>query len=165
MDKLIELFSTLASGTVIAVLPSWLTSRAHNRQEQQAGIRASRVQVDAMTMMKPHGTAATNRLLWEGPAEHGRTFLLTVLAFADGAARARIAGGTDVRSGPVRFGRAAEPPSWERVTSRQTASAVREPAQPGRHRRHPPLKCCSYPAVVTATEQLLNAVSDTDGDL
>ncbi|MGW3513481.1 hypothetical protein [Streptomyces sp. NPDC000994] len=41
MDKLIELMnSSLVSGAVITVLTSWLTSRARNRQEQQAEIGA-----------------------------------------------------------------------------------------------------------------------------
>ncbi|WP_158828151.1 hypothetical protein [Streptomyces sp. NRRL S-118] len=44
MDKLIELVGTLVSGAVIAVLASWLTSRARNRQEQQAEVGALRVQ-------------------------------------------------------------------------------------------------------------------------
>ncbi|MCL7430526.1 hypothetical protein [Streptomyces sp. YS415] len=83
MDKLIELASTLVSGAVIAVLASWLTSRARNRQEQHAEIGALPVQADALTVAvsELQGAAAANRLLWEGPAERGRTFLLTVLAF------------------------------------------------------------------------------------
>ncbi|MFD4973619.1 hypothetical protein [Streptomyces sp. NPDC058424] len=41
MDKLIELMnSSLVSGAVITVLAAWLTSRARNRQEQQAEIEA-----------------------------------------------------------------------------------------------------------------------------
>ncbi len=107
MDKLIELVdSSLVSGAVIAVLAAWLTSRARNRQEQQAEIGVLRVQADAMTVavMELRGAAAANRLLWEGPAERGRTFLLTVLAFAGGAAQARIDGGTDVQSGLVGLG-------------------------------------------------------------
>ncbi|PLW74422.1 hypothetical protein C0036_01955, partial [Streptomyces sp. DJ] len=54
--------------------------------------------------MELQAAAAANRLLREGPAERARTFLLTVLAFAGGAARARIPGGTDVQSGLVGFG-------------------------------------------------------------
>ncbi|MCE0447069.1 hypothetical protein LT493_29605 [Streptomyces tricolor] len=162
MDKLIELVGTLVSGAVIAVLASWLTSRARNRQEQQAEIGALRVQADAMTVavMELQGAAAANRLLWEG-AERGRTFLLTVLAFAGGAARARIAGGTDVQSGLVGFGRAAELLSRERVASKQTVAAVREPLTRAATAAAPLMRC-SDPAVVTATEQLLNALSDVE---
>ncbi|MEE1736186.1 hypothetical protein PUR49_06650 [Streptomyces sp. BE147] len=47
-------------------------------------------------------------LLWEGPAERGRAFLLTLLDFAGGADRARIVGRTDAQSGLVGFGHAAE---------------------------------------------------------
>jgi hypothetical protein len=96
----------------------------------------------------------------EGPAERARTFLLTVFAFAGGAARARDAGGTDVQSGLVGFGRAAELLGREQVASKQTAAAVREPLT--RAATAAPLMRCSDPAVVTATEQLLNALSDVE---
>ncbi|MEV5523693.1 hypothetical protein AB0N43_24930 [Streptomyces pseudogriseolus] len=163
MDKLIELASTLVSGAFIAVLAAWLTNRSRNRQEQQAEIGALRVHADAMTVavMELQGAAAANRLLWEGPAERARTFLLTVLAFTGGAARARIAGGTDVQSGLVGFGRAAELLSRERVASKQTVAAVREPLTRAATAAAPLMRS-SDPAVVTATEQLLNALSDVE---
>lgn len=129
----------------------------------QAEIGALRVQADAMTVAvtELQGAAAANRLLWDGPAERGRTFLLTVLAFAGGAACARIAGGTDAQSGLVGFGRAAELLSRERVASKQTAAAVREPLTRALTAAAPLMRC-SGPAVVTATEQLLNALSDVE---
>jgi hypothetical protein len=163
MDKLIELASTLVSGAFIAVLAAWLTNRSRNRQEQQAEIGALRVQADAMTVavMELQGAAAANRLLWEGPAERARTFLLAVLAFTGGAARAQIAGGSDVQSGLVGFGRAAELLSRERVASKQTVAAVREPLTRAATAAAPLMRC-SDPAVVTATEQLLNALSDVE---
>jgi cysteine sulfinate desulfinase/cysteine desulfurase-like protein len=163
MDKLIDLVVTIVSGAFIAVLAAWLTNGSRNRQEQQAEIGALRVQADAMTVavMELQGAAAGNRLLWEGPAERARTFLLTVLAFAGGAARARIAGGTDVQSGLVSFGRAAELLSREREASKQTVAAVREPLTRAATAAAPLMRC-SDPAVVTATEQLLNALSDVE---
>ncbi|MEW1551859.1 hypothetical protein [Streptomyces tsukubensis] len=163
MDKLIELAGPLATGAIIAVLAAWLTSRSRNRQEQQAEIGALRVQADAMTVavVELQGAAAANRLLWEGPAERGRTFLLAVLAFAGGAARARIAGGTDTQSGLVGFGRAAELLSRERVASKQTVAAVREPLTRAATAAAPLMRSFD-PAVVTATEQLLNALSDVE---
>ncbi|MEV5644069.1 hypothetical protein AB0L67_28565 [Streptomyces flaveolus] len=108
--------------------------------------------------MELQGAAAANRLLWEGPAERARTFLLTVLAFTGEAARARIAGGRDVQSGLVGFGRAAELLSRERVASKQTVTAVREPLTRAATAAAPLMRY-SDPAVVTATEQLLNALS------
>lgn len=152
MDKLIELASTLVSGAVIAVVAAWLTNRSRNRQEQQAEIGALRAQADAMTVavMELQGTAVANRLLWEGTAERGRTFLLTLLAFAGGAARARIADGTDAQSGLVGFGRAAELLSRERVASKQIVAAVREPLTRA-GTAAAPLMRYSDPAVVTAT--------------
>ncbi|MFJ2217796.1 hypothetical protein ACIQVO_36750 [Streptomyces sp. NPDC101062] len=163
MDKLIELASTLVSGAFIAVLAAWLTNRSRNRQEQQAEIGALRVQADAMTVavMELQGAAAANRLLWEGPTERGRTFLLAVLAFVGGAARARIAGGTDVQSGQAGFGRAAELLSRERVASKQSMAAVREPLTRAATAAAPLMRC-SDPAVVTATEQLLNTLGDVE---
>ncbi|WP_055607284.1 hypothetical protein [Streptomyces prasinus] len=163
MDKLIELASTLVSGALIAVLAAWLTNRSRNRQEQQADIGALRVQADTMTVavVELQAAAAANRLLWEGPAERARTFLLTVLAFTGGAARARIAGGTDAQSGLVGFGRAAELLSRERVASKQSAAAVREPLTRAATAAAPLMRC-SDPAVVTATEQLLNALTDVE---
>ncbi|WP_393053002.1 hypothetical protein [Streptomyces sp. LN549] len=159
MNKLIELASTLASGAFIAVLAAWLTTRSHNKQEQQAEIGALRVQADALTVavMELQGAAVANRLLWEGRAERGRTFLLTLLAFSGGAARARIAGGTDAQSGLVGLGRAAELLSRERVGSKQIVAAVREPLTRA-GTAAAPLMRCSDPAVVTATEQLLAAL-------
>ncbi|MFD7667808.1 hypothetical protein [Streptomyces sp. NPDC059788] len=163
MDKLIDLASTLASGAVIAVLASWLTSRARNRQEQQAEIGALRVRADAMTVavVELQAAAAANRLLWEGPAERAKTFLLALMACAGGTARARGAGGTDAQSVQVGFGRAAELLSRERVASKQSAAAVREPLTRAATAAGPLLRC-SNPAVVTATEQLLNALADVE---
>jgi hypothetical protein len=163
MDKLIELASTLVSGALIAILAAWLTNHSRIRQEQRVEVGALRVQADAMTVAvtELHGAAVANRLLWEGPAERARTFLLTVLAFAGGAARAGIAGGMDIQNGLVGFGRAAELLSRERVASKQTAAAVREPLIRAATAAAPLMRC-SYPAVVTATEQLLNALSDVE---
>ncbi|MFE1522050.1 hypothetical protein ACFW9I_35510 [[Kitasatospora] papulosa] len=160
MDKLIDLVSTFASGAVIAVLTVWLTNRSRTRQEQQAEIGALRVQADAMTVavIEVQGAAVANRLLWEGPAERGRTFLLTLLAFAGGAARARVAGGTDVQSGLVGFGQAAELLSRERVAGKQIVAAVREPLTRA-GTAAAPLMRCSDSAVVTATEHLLAALA------
>ncbi|MER5586551.1 hypothetical protein ABT090_33625 [Streptomyces asoensis] len=163
MDKLIELASTLVSGAFIAILAAWLTNRSRNRQEQQNEIGALRVHADAMTVVvvELQGAAAANRLLWEGPSERARTFLLTVLAFAGGAARARIAGGTDAQSGLVGFGRAAELLSRERVASKQSVATLREPLTRAATAAAPLMRC-SDPAVVTATEQLLNALGDVE---
>lgn len=80
-----------------------------------------------MAVVELQGAAAANRLLWEKPTERGRTFLLTVLAFTGGAARARIAGGTDVQSGLVSFGHAAELLSRERRATKRTLAGLREP--------------------------------------
>ncbi|MGY0071771.1 hypothetical protein ACWZEH_34500 (plasmid) [Streptomyces sp. QTS137] len=163
MEKLIELASTLASGAFIAVLATWLTNRSRNRQEQQAEIGALRVQADAMTVAvaELQGAAAANRLLWEGPAERARSFLLAVLAFAGGAARARIAGGTDNLSGLVGLGQAAELLSWDRRATKQTVAAVREPLARAAAAAAPLMRYPD-PAVAATTEQLLGACGDVE---
>ncbi|MFI1004916.1 hypothetical protein ACIP10_36045 [Streptomyces galbus] len=164
MDKLIELVnSSLVSGAVIAVLASWLTNRARNRQERQAEIGGLRVQADAMmvAVAEVQAAAAANRLLWEGPAERARSFLLATLAFFGGAAQARIAGGTDAQSGQVGLGRAAELLSRDRVASKQNAAALREPLSRA-VTAAAPLMHCSDEAVVTTAERLLSALSDVE---
>ncbi|MEU6557317.1 hypothetical protein ABZ915_44935 [Streptomyces sp. NPDC046915] len=163
MESLIELASSLVSGAVIAVLASWLTNRARNRQDQQEEIGALRVQADAMTVAvaELQGAAAANRLLWEGPAERARSFLLATLAYFGGAARARIAGGTDVQSGLVGMGQAAELLSRDRRASKQNAAAVREPLTRVAAAAAPLMRSPA-PAVASATEQLLNACGDVE---
>lgn len=163
MEKLIELASSLVSGAVIAVLASWLTNRARNRQDQQEEIGALRVQADAMTVAvaELQGAAAANRLLWEGPAERARSFLLATLAYFGGAARARIAGGTDGQSVLVGMGQAAELLSRDRRASKQNAAAVREPLTRVATAAAPLMRYPD-PAVATATEQLLGACGDIE---
>lgn len=153
LDKLIEVMnSSLASGAAIAVLASWLTSRARTRQDQQAEIGALPIRADATTVAVagPQAAPAVNRLLREGPAERARSFLPATLAFFGGTAQARIAGGTDAQSGQVGRGRAVELLSRERVAGKQNAVAVREPLT--RAVAAAQLMRCSDPAVVTATE-------------
>ncbi|KOT49914.1 hypothetical protein ADK43_34920 [Streptomyces rimosus subsp. rimosus] len=119
---------------------------------------------DAMTVavVELQAAAAANRLLWEGLAERARAILLALMACAGGAVRARIAGGTQAQSVQVGFGHAAELLSRERVASKQSAAAVREPLTRAAATAAGPLMRCSDPAVVTATEQLLNALADVE---
>ncbi|MEU3550688.1 hypothetical protein [Streptomyces longwoodensis] len=164
MDTLIELLnSSLVSGAVIAALASWLTNRARNRQEQQAEIGALRVQADAMTtaVAELQAAAAANRLLWEGPAERGRSFLLAAFAFFGGAAQARLAGGTDGQSVQVGLGRAAELASRDLLASKQNVAALREPLARA-VTAAAPLMRCSDAAVASTTEQLLAALSNVE---
>ncbi|USQ85899.1 hypothetical protein NFX46_20480 [Streptomyces phaeoluteigriseus] len=114
-----------------------------------------------VAVVELQGAAAANQQWWEGPAERARTFLLTVLAFSGGAARARIVGGTDLQSGLVGFGRTAELLSRERVASKQTVAALREPLTRAATAAAPLMRS-SDPAVATATEQLLNALGDME---
>ncbi|MFE0777107.1 hypothetical protein [Streptomyces sp. NPDC058861] len=164
MDKLIELMnSSLVSGAAIAVLATWLTSRSRNRQDEAKEREALRGHADMMTVAvtELQGAAVTNRLLWEGPAERARTFLLASLAYAGGMARARIAGGTDSQSNLVGMGRAAELLGRERIVSKQTAAALQAPMTRAAAAATPLLRCPD-PAVVTATEELLNALQDVE---
>ncbi|MFJ3673827.1 hypothetical protein ACIPSE_46035 [Streptomyces sp. NPDC090106] len=163
MEKLIELASSLVSGVVIAVLASWLTARARNRQDQQEEIGALRVQADALTVAvaELRGAAAANRLLWEGPAERARSFLLATLGFFGGAALAKIAGGPDHLSAQVGMGQAAELLSWDRRASKQNAAAVREPLSRAASAAAPLMRSTDA-AVAATTEQLLSACGDVE---
>ncbi|MFJ3198617.1 hypothetical protein ACIPJQ_39015 [Streptomyces griseoviridis] len=164
MDKLIGLMnSSLVSGAVIAVLASWLTGRTRTRQDRQAEIGALRVQADAMTVavVEVQAVVAANRLLWEGPAERGRMLLVALMTAAGGAARARIAGGTDALSIWAGFGRAAEVLSRERLVAKQNVAIVREPLTRAATAASPLMRCFD-PAVVTATEQLLAALPEVE---
>ncbi|MFE2610712.1 hypothetical protein ACFXDI_47115 [Streptomyces mirabilis] len=102
--------------------------------------------------MASGSAVAANRLLWEGSAGRGRTLVLTALAFADGAACDRAAR-------RVGFGGAAE---LLRRTGGQQADRGRraEGRLPGLAAA--PLVRCSDPAIVTATEQRLNALADVE---
>ncbi|MFD5063528.1 hypothetical protein [Streptomyces sp. NPDC058394] len=84
-----------------------------------------------------------------------------MLAFTGGAARARIAGGTDVQSGLVGFGHAAELLSRERRATKHTLAGLREPLTRAATAAAPLVRC-SHPTVVTATEHLLNAFADME---
>ncbi|MEU0669224.1 hypothetical protein ABZ508_12610 [Streptomyces lavendulocolor] len=101
MDKLIEASGSLISGGLVALLTWWLTTRARNRQDQERKREALRGRADAlMVAVSDLRTAgAANQMLGETLVERGRTVLLAGLACVGGTARARIAGGTDVRSG------------------------------------------------------------------
>ncbi|MBD0844742.1 hypothetical protein [Streptomyces sp. TRM68416] len=131
-----------------------LTARARNRQDQQEEIGALRVQADALTVAvaELRGAAAANRLLWDGPAERARSFLLATLGFFGGAALARIAGGSDHLSAQVGMGQAADLLSRDRRASKQNAAAAAAA----------PLMRSTDAAVAATTEQLLNACGDVE---
>ncbi|MEU0952544.1 hypothetical protein ABZ353_09330 [Streptomyces niveus] len=88
-------------------------------------------------------------------------FLLALLASAGGAARARVAGGTDVQSQLAGFAQVAELLSRERRAAKQTVAIVREPLNQAAAVAAPLMRC-SDPAVAAAAEQLLNALEDVE---
>ncbi|MBU6532167.1 hypothetical protein [Streptomyces mayonensis] len=113
-------------------------------------------------MAELQASAAADRLLGEGPAERGRTFLPSVLALIGGAGRARVSGGPALQRGLTDLGRATEPLSRKRVAGGgwQNTAAVHEPL--ARAATATPLMRCSDPSVVTTTEQLLNALPNVE---
>lgn len=163
MDKLIESLGSLGSGALVALLTWWLTTRARNRQDQERERETLRGHADALIVavseLRAAGTA--NQMLWETLAERGRTMLLVGLACVGGAARARIAGGTDAQSGLVGLGRGAELLAQERIVSKQAAAALREPFTRIAAAAAPLLRCPD-PALVTATEELMNAAGNLE---
>ncbi|MFC8493006.1 hypothetical protein ACFUJU_19835 [Streptomyces sp. NPDC057235] len=161
MDKLIESLGSLVSGGLVALMTWWLTTRARNRQDQDREREVLRGHADALivTVADLLAAGAANRMLWEMLLERGRTVLLAGLACVGGAARARIAGGTDVQSGLVGMGCGAELLAQERIVSKQAAAALREPFT-RIAAAAAPLLCCPDPALVTATEELVNAAGN-----
>ncbi|MFC7924754.1 hypothetical protein [Streptomyces cinereoruber] len=162
MDKLIESLGSLVSGGLVALLTWWLTTRARNRQDQDREREVLRGHADALIVAVAdlRAAGAANRMLWETLVERGRTVLLAGLACVGGAARARIAGGTDVQSGLVGMGRGVELLAQERIVSKQ-AAALREPFTRIAAAAAPLLRCPD-PALVTATEELMNAAGNLE---
>ncbi|MEU0659420.1 hypothetical protein [Streptomyces lavendulocolor] len=158
MDKLIESFGPLVSGGLVALLTWWLTTRARNRQDQARKREALRKRADALMVAVSdlRAAGAAKQMLWETLVERGRTVLLAGLACVGGTARARIVGGTDVRSGLAGPGRGAELLAQERIVSKQAAAALREPFTRIAAAAAPLLRCLD-PALVTAAEELMNA--------
>ncbi|MGA5559511.1 hypothetical protein [Streptomyces lavendulocolor] len=88
MDKLIKSFGSLVSGGLVALLTWLVTTRAHNRQDQER--EALRGHADALIVAVSdlRAAGAANRMLWETLVERGRTVLLAGLACVGGAAGA-----------------------------------------------------------------------------
>ncbi|MEU0030646.1 hypothetical protein [Streptomyces sp. NPDC006335] len=112
-----------------ALFTYWLTKRVRARADRQEERAALQVQADALgvAMADVRAAAIVNHTLWESPASRGRSFLLALLACAGGAARGRVAGGTDGLSFAIGMGEAALLLSRERRASNQAIAAVREP--------------------------------------
>ncbi|MEQ6028252.1 hypothetical protein SOM70_37510 [Streptomyces salinarius] len=93
MDKLIDL---LVNAT-IAFFAWRLTNLSRDRADRAAQKESLRAQADALTVavLDLRHAAASNRILWEGPSERGRSFLLALMSHAGGVARAQDFGASD----------------------------------------------------------------------
>ncbi|MFI9052437.1 hypothetical protein [Streptomyces sp. NPDC053427] len=124
-DKLLDLLIGLG----LAYFGWWLANKSRDRADREAEKATLRAQADALTVavLDIRHAAATSRILWEGPAERGRSFLLAALAYAGGAAHAQAAGGSDRLSLTAGLGNAAEILAGDRRASKEHTATVREP--------------------------------------
>ncbi|MFD7409733.1 hypothetical protein ACFV7R_45730 [Streptomyces sp. NPDC059866] len=125
MEKLIDL---LVNATV-AFLAWRLANLSRDRADREAEKATLRAQADALTVavIDLRQAAATNRILWEGPAERGRSFLLALLSYAGGVARAQALGASDRLALTAGLGNAAETLAGDRRASKEHIATVREP--------------------------------------
>ncbi|MFG3132967.1 hypothetical protein ACGFZU_35365 [Streptomyces tendae] len=125
MDKLIDL---LVNAT-IAFFAWRLTNLSRDRADRAAEKESLRTQADALTVavLDLRHAAATNRILWEGPAERGRSFLLALMSYAGGVARAQALGASDRLALTAGMGNAAETLAGDRRATKQHVATVREP--------------------------------------
>ncbi|MFF9192620.1 hypothetical protein [Streptomyces rochei] len=125
MDKLIDL---LVNATV-AFFAWRLANLTRDRADRAAEKERLRSQADALTVavLDLRHAAATNRILWEGPAERGRSFLLTLMSYAGGVARAQALGASDRLALTAGMGNAAETLAGDRRAVKQHVATVREP--------------------------------------
>ncbi|MEV7373002.1 hypothetical protein AB0O51_19285 [Streptomyces sp. NPDC090301] len=164
MDKLIEALGALVSSGIVALLTWWLTTRARNHQDQEREREALRGQADALIVAVSdlRMAADVSREMWSSRNATRLVFLEAGLIALGGAARARIAGGTDVQSGLVGLGQSVQLVAQWGLVGRQAAAALREPFIRIATAAAPLLRC-SDPAVITATEALVAATRTTEG--
>ncbi|MEV5358640.1 hypothetical protein [Streptomyces sp. NPDC052693] len=125
MDKLIDL---LVNATV-AFFAWRLTNLSRDRADRAAEKETLRMQADALTVavLDLRHAAATNRILWEGPVERGRSFLLALMSYAGGVARAQALGASDRLALTAGMGNAAETLAGDRRATKEHVATVREP--------------------------------------
>jgi hypothetical protein len=124
-EKLLDLLI----GVFLAYLGWWLANKSRDRADREAEKAALRGQADALivAVVDLRHAAATNRILWEGPAERARSFLLALLAGAGGVARAQAFGGSERLNITAGLGSAAEMLAGDRRASKEHTARVREP--------------------------------------
>jgi hypothetical protein len=125
VDKLIDL---LVNATV-AFFAWRLTNLSRDRADRAAEKETLRTQADALTVavLDLRHAAATNRILWEGPVERGRSFLLALMSYAGGVARAQALGASDRLALTAGMGNAAETLAGDRRATKEHVATVREP--------------------------------------
>ncbi|MGY4935838.1 hypothetical protein ACWD7T_33020 [Streptomyces sp. 900116325] len=153
-EKLLDLLI----GVFLAYFGWWLANKSRDRADREAEKAALRAQADALivAVVDLRHAAATNRILWEGPAERGRSFLLALLAGAGGVARAQVVGGSERLSITAGLGNAAEMLAGDRRASKEHTARVREPILRLATAAAPLLRHTDA-SVATATNELVTA--------
>jgi hypothetical protein len=78
---------------VVAVFTLWLTERIRNKSDERTAravaeaVLAAQCDALLLALFDLRAAAMTNRMLWEGPAERWRSFLLALLAATGGYSR------------------------------------------------------------------------------
>ncbi|MCX4587715.1 hypothetical protein OOK40_32750 [Streptomyces sp. NBC_01481] len=159
---MIEALVATATAMPVAVLSWWLTNKSRDQADAKAERATLEAQADALILAVADlkATATTNHILWEGPVEQWRSFLLACLAAAGGYSRARLTGrGSDRLWGAAGLAAAGRSLSQDRrdaklATAGVTASAHRLAAAAVPLLRHPDRD------LATATRRLVEAAHD-----
>ncbi|GHH63453.1 hypothetical protein FHS35_002098 [Streptomyces umbrinus] len=158
-DTIVQILGAIS----VALLTYWLTTRSRDRADKEAAKATLENQADALivAVADVRVAAAANRILWEGPASRGRSFLLALLAGAGGTARGRVAGGSDGLSFAIGLGEVAHLLSRERRAVNQAIATVREPLLL-LATAAAPLQRHSDAAVAEATAAVMAAATDIE---
>ncbi|MGW1116913.1 hypothetical protein ACWD5B_07360 [Streptomyces tanashiensis] len=137
----------------------------HRRTARAAATASLEAQADSLltTVSQLRGSAAAGRVLWDSPAERGRTLLLAALHMAGGAASARLKGRSDHASGLVGLGSAARFLAEERRHGKASSASV-IPQSAVIVAAAAPLLRHEDPAVAAGTQGVLEAIGDIEND-
>ncbi|MFB7609885.1 hypothetical protein [Streptomyces gardneri] len=148
-----------------ALLAWWLTSVTHKRTARASATASLESQADSLltAVSQLRASAAAGRVLWDSPAERGRTFLLALLHMAGGAASARLTGRSDHASGLVGLGSAARFLAEERRHGKAASASV-VPQSAAILAAAAPLLRHEDPAVAAGAQSVLEAIGDIEND-
>ncbi|MGA5498743.1 hypothetical protein ACPCSP_30790 [Streptomyces cinereoruber] len=150
---------------ITALLAWWLTSVTHKRVARAAATAGLESQADSLlvSVSQLRASAAAGRVLWDSPAERGRTFLLAALHAAGGAAVTHMAGRSDRLSSLAGLGQAARFLAEERRHGKAASASVL-PQSAAILASAAPLLRHEDPAVAAGAQGILDAIGDIEND-